>query len=187
MATNSPNTVLVVEYSGKPPAYNASAPVTISAQLPVNVIEAVHATTADSARIKSLTYSHYFGDWKHTVCVTNMMGPKDAASFNIRATGAADYKVVLEYACNAESARQEGCVQLNGKEYLFRSLRSSEFDKSNPLMFIQHPVAITTIEKPGLYTITVKPLQQGKELFKLKSIRLEPSWPPKGRFTGRRS
>lgn len=171
---HSPNTVLVVEYKGNAPVYDTTAPVTVSAQFPVNTIEAVHAKTTDSARVKSLTYSHYFGDWKHTVCVTNMMGPGDEASFNIRITDAADYKVILEYACNAESARQEGSVLVNGAAYLFRTLRSSEFDKSSPLMFIQHAVAITTIGKPGLYTITVKPLQQGKELFKLKSVRLEP-------------
>jgi alpha-L-fucosidase len=170
----SPNTVLVVEYKGKAPAYDTTAPVTVSAQFPVNTIEAVHAKTTDSARVKSLTYSHYFGDWKHAVCVTNMMGPKDEARFDIRITDAADYKVILEYACNAESARQEGSVLVNGKEYLFRTLRSSEFDKSAPLMFIQHAVAITTIAQPGLYTIAVRPLQQGKELFKLKSVRLEP-------------
>lgn len=171
---SNPNNVLVLEYSGKPPAYDAEVPVTVSAQFPVNIIEAVHAKAADSARIKSLTYSHYFGDWKHTVCVTNMMGPTDEATFNIRVTDAADYKVILEYACGTESARQEGSVVVNNREYLFRTLRSSEFDKSNPLMFIQHAVAITTIDKPGLYTIRVKPLQQGKELFKLKSVRLEP-------------
>ncbi len=171
---HSPNTVLVVEYKGNAPVYDTTAPVTVSAQFAVNTIEAVHAKTSDSARVKSLTYSHYFGDWKHAVCVTNMMGPGDEASFNIRITDAADYKVILEYACNAESARQEGSVLVNGAAYLFRTLRSSEFDKSNPLMFIQHAVAITAVDKPGLYTITVKPLQQGKELFKLKSIRLEP-------------
>jgi len=174
MDPQSPNTVLVLEYAGKAPAYDAGAPVTVSSMVPVNTIEAVHASTTDSARVKSLTYSHYFGDWKHAVCVTDMQGPGDIASFRLRVTGAADYKLILEYACGAESARQEGQVEVNGKSYLFRTLRSSEFDKSNPLMFIQHAVAIATIDKPGVYTIRVKPMQQGKELFKLKSIRLEP-------------
>ncbi|WP_276483333.1 alpha-L-fucosidase [Paraflavitalea pollutisoli] len=170
----SPNTVIVLEYTGKAPAYNTKAPVTISAQVNENIVEAVHATTADSAAVKSLTYSHYFGDWKHAVCVTDMQGANDSATFHLRITEPADYKIVLEYACPAESARQEGQLTIGGQSFLFRTLRSSEFDKSNPLLFIQHAVAITTIGKPGLYSITVKPRQQGKELFKLKSIRLLP-------------
>lgn len=171
---NSINTVLVMEYSGKPPAYDEAAPVTVSASFAANTLEAVHAKTFDSARVKSLTYSHYFGDWKHAVCVTNMASPSDSVTFTIRVTDPADYKVILEYACPQESAKQEASVTINGKDYLFRTLRSSEFDKSAPLMFIMHAVAITTIDKPGIYTIVIKPLQAGKELFKLKNVILEP-------------
>jgi alpha-L-fucosidase len=80
----------------------------------------------------------------------------------------------LEYACPEESAKQEGVLSVNGADYFFRTLRSSEFDKSAPLMFIKHPVAITTIRRPGMYGIHLKPYQDGKELFKLKTILLEP-------------
>jgi alpha-L-fucosidase len=173
-AANSINTVLVMEYTGQQPAYDATAPVTVSAALATNTVEAVHAKTFDSAQVKSLTYSHYFGDWKHAVCVTNMARPSDSVSFTIRVTDPADYKVILEYACPQESARQEASVTVNGKDYLFRTLRTSEFDKSAPLMFIKHAVAISTIDKPGIYTITIRPLQVGKEIFKLKNVILEP-------------
>ena len=71
-------------------------------------------------------------------------------------------------------SRQKILPAINGKEYLFRTLRTSEFDKSGPLMFIKHAVAITTIDKPGVYTIGIKPLQRGKELFKLQRLVLEP-------------
>jgi len=173
-SANPINTVLVMEYAGKQPVYDATAPVTVSAAFAANTIEAVHAKTFDSAQVKSLTFSHYFGDWKHAVCVINMASPSDSVSFTIRFTDPADYKVILEYACPQESARQEASVTINGKDYLFRTLRTSEFDKSAPLMFIKHAVAITTITVPGVYTITIKPLQVGKEIFKLKNVVLEP-------------
>jgi alpha-L-fucosidase len=168
------NTVFVIEYTGKQPSYNVSAPVSVSSQYEVNNIEAVFAKTTGSAKTKSLTYSHYYGDWKHATCVTEMQSPQDTASFQIKVIEPGDYKVILEYACPQESAKQEGCLELDGKKYFFRTLRTSEFDKSSPLMFIKHPITITKITKPGIYTMTIHPYQQGKELFKLKTVIMEP-------------
>ena len=170
----SPNTVFVIEYSGKAPAYDSIAPITVSLQFAANPVEAVTAKTSGDAAVKSITFSHYYGDWKHATCVTGQKMPADSADFQIRVTEAGDYKLILEYACPPESARQEGSVTVNGKEYLFRTLRTSEVERSAPLLFIKHAVAITTIIKPGIYSIVIHPMQQGKELFKLKTVILEP-------------
>ncbi|SDC03248.1 alpha-L-fucosidase [Niabella drilacis] len=171
---HTPDKVVVVEYSGTTPAYNATAPVTVSAQYAVNPVNAVFAAVKGQARVESLTYSHYFGDWKHTTCITGMRAPEDAVSFTVRVTEPGDYKLVLEYACPQESAKQEGRLEVDGKTYMFRTLRTSEFDKSAPLLFIKHPVTIFTVQKAGVYTITISPCRQGKELFKLKGIIAEP-------------
>lgn len=168
------STVFVVEYIGKAPSYNAKAPVTISPQFETNTVEAIKATTSGEAAIKSITFSHYFGDWKHETCITGMRAPGDSASFSIRVAEAGDYKVILDYSCGQESAGQEGSVILNDKEFFFRTLRTSEFIKSAPLLFIKQPVAIAHFAKAGTYTLTVHPLRQGNELFKLKSVILEP-------------
>lgn len=170
----SPDNVVVVEFTGKAPKYNPHAPITVSSQFDYNNIDAINAATSGNAKIKSITFSHYFGDWKHATCVTEMNTPADVANFKIRITDAGDYKVILEYACNEESAKQEGSVTINGEDFFFRTLRTSQFDKSSPLMFIKHPVAITTFLKQGDYTIAIHPTQNGKELFKLKTIILEP-------------
>ncbi|MGJ7032143.1 alpha-L-fucosidase [Niabella hirudinis] len=172
--THTPDEVLVVEYQGAPPAYNAEAPVTVSAQYAANPVDAVFAKTRGAAKIESLTFSHYFGDWKHTTCVTGQQSPADAALFTVRVTEPGDYKLMLEYACPQESAKQEGRLEVAGKTYMFRTLRTSEFDHSAPLMFIRHPVTIFSAKKTGVYTIAVSPGRQGKELFKLKGIIAEP-------------
>ncbi|MBO9617636.1 MAG: alpha-L-fucosidase [Niabella sp.] len=169
-----PSTVLVVEYKGAASAYNATAPVTVSAAFENNMIDAIFAKTNGNAKVQSLTYSHYFGDWKHTTCVTDMLDPGDAAGFAVRITDPGDYKLLLEYACPQESANQEGSLEIGDKTFLFRTLRTSEYDHKAPLLFIKHPVAIFTVAKPGIYRIVVKPFKQGKELFKLKSIIVEP-------------
>lgn len=172
--TDAANTIYVVEYKGAQPTYQTDAPVTVSSAFESNRVEAVQAHTKGNAQIKSVTYSYYFGDWKHATCVVNMQLPEDTATFQIRITDAGDYRLILEYACPQESAWQEGAVSINGKEYLFRTLRSSEYNTKNPLLFIKHHIAVTTIKNPGIYTIAIRPLQQGKELFKLKNIILEP-------------
>ncbi|MCD2425763.1 alpha-L-fucosidase [Niabella pedocola] len=172
--THTPDKVLVVEYKGTPPAYNAAAPVTVSAQYAANNVEAIFAKTGGASKIESLTYSHYFGDWKHTTCVTGMQSPEDAATFTVRIADPGDYKLILEYACPQESAKQEGRLEVDGETYMFRTLRTSEFDKSAPLLFIKHPVTIFRAKKAGVYTIRVSPYRQGKELFKLKGMIAEP-------------
>lgn len=169
----NPDEVLVLEYTGQLD-YNSKLPVTVSARFKQNIIDAVHATLKGQTERKSLTFSHYYGDWKHETCLVNMKSPEDSASFRLRITDPGDYRIILEYACPAESAKQEGGLHINGKEYLFRTLLTSEFDKSAPLMFIRHTVAITSVSKPGVYDLRIRPLKQGKELFKLKRIIAEP-------------
>lgn len=168
------NTVVVMEYTGKIGDYDLNVPVTVSNQFRKNEVEAVFAKTKGNPKIQSLTYSHYYGDWKHTTCVTDLKDSTDEAGFNIRIVEPGDYKVTLQYSCSSESAKQEGSMKINGHEFLFRTLRTSDFDKKAPLPFIDHTIATTTFSKAGNYTIVIRPLQNGKELFKLKSVLLEP-------------
>lgn len=171
---DNPNKVFVIEYKGQAQDYNLITPPTVSPQYEINDLNAVHAKTTGNANVQSITYSHYFGDWKHATCIMEMKNPGDVATFEMRITAPGDYRIILEYACPQESAKQEGSIKINGEKYLFRTLRTSAYDKHSPLMFIKHPVAITSISQPGRYTLAIHPLQQGKELFKLKTILLEP-------------
>lgn len=171
---NAANTVLVMEYSGKVADYDLEVPVTVSNQFPENTVEATFAKLKGNAKINSLTYSHYYGDWKHTVCVTDLKNKNDEAGFKIRVTEPGVYKIALEYSCGPESAKQEGKMMVNGQEFLFRTLRTSEFDKKAPLPFIKHVIATTTFSNAGSYSVTIQPLQNGVELFKLKAVIMEP-------------
>jgi len=174
--TVNANTVIVVECKGALPAYQWLAPVTVSTAYEQNLIEAADAKVAGNARIKSLTYSHYYGDWKHTTCVTDLTDSTDHATFAVRFADPGDYRLLLEYSCGAQSAGQEGQLLIGGKTFWYRTLKTGEFNRKAPLMFIQHPVAIYSVDKPGVYKITIKPATNGipskpsRELFKLKSI-----------------
>jgi alpha-L-fucosidase len=171
---NNPDNVLVVAYKGKQPSYNADEPVTVSRSYDMNTAEAVFAKRKGNTKFESITFSHYFGDWKHAPCITNQLNQGDVAAFPLRITEPGDYKIILEYSCQKESANQEGVVEVNSKTFYFRTLYTSDYNISSPLLFIKHPVAIVSIDKAGIYNLSVRPVRQGNELFKLKSVLLEP-------------
>ncbi|WP_316821519.1 alpha-L-fucosidase [Pedobacter gandavensis] len=168
------HTVITVSFKGQlNDGYLNSIP-TVSAAYDNNVLEVVHSKPSGAAKMQTLTYSHYFGDWKHTNCITDMVKPEDQVSFQFNITEPGDYKVLLEYACPEESAKQEGLLEFDHKTYKFQTLRTSEYKSSKPLLFIKHPVATVTVQKPGVYILNLKPENNTKELFKLKSLILQP-------------
>src|SRR5690606_36726107 len=107
--------------------------------------------------------------WKHISCAIYMSKPEDFISFDISMLEVGTYRIALEYNCAKEIAMQEVSLKVNGEEFLFRTLRRADFDRRAPFMFVEHKIATTTFSKPGVYTITVNPLIEGIELFKLRS------------------
>lgn len=168
------NTVIAVDLFDKSYSLDINAPVTVSNQYTENALNAIDGRPFGKTQVKTITYSHYFGDWKHVPCLTGMAAPEDSAVFHANITEPGDYKVTLEYACTPEQAKQEGVMKLNGKEYRFETLRTSDYDSHKPLLFIKQTIAITTIKRVGLYQLNIQPLHSGTELFKLKTIWLEP-------------
>lgn len=173
--SDAKNTVFVLEYAGEAPTYNKNAPITISNQFDENEIKAAFAKTTGNARIESLTYSHYYGDWKHTNCVVGMADrEKDIIEFDTQLMESGNYRITLEYACEPESANQEGTLSINGQNFYFRTLHTGSFDKKAPLLFVRHDVATISINKPGRYTLDIRPLSGKSELFKLKAVIIKP-------------
>jgi alpha-L-fucosidase len=171
--TDKRNTVLVVAFKGGFGKQELSGP-TISSQYALNTVNVVSGKVSGGATVSTVTFSHYFGDWKHVSCAGNMMSPDDAIEFRLNITDPGDYRMLLEYACPQENSRQEGIVQIGDKEYRFETLRTSACATNEPLLFIRHPVAIISIGKPGTCIVKIHPLKKGKELFKLQSMLLEP-------------
>lgn len=175
LLSDSRNTVLVVEYTGNLTDKYDQLPVTVSAQYRLNKLMPYDATREGAATIKSITHSDYFGSWKHTTCLTEWKKPGDAVHFKLRFTDPGDYKITLSYNCEAENSRQEGVVEFNRQKYLFQTVRTGgNYTNKEPLMFYDHPIANVTVTKPGNYSLKIYPLKEGKELFKLQSVLIEP-------------
>lgn len=173
--TDSRNTVVVVEYAGVLTDKYDQLPVTVSAQYRLNKLLPNDATREGAATIKSITHSDYFGNWKHTTCLTEMKKPEDVVHFNLRFTDPGDYKIMLSYNCEVENSRQEGVIEFNKQRYLFQTVRTGgKYTNKEPLMFHNHHIAIVTVTEPGVYSLKIYPLKEGKELFKMQSIQIDP-------------
>jgi alpha-L-fucosidase len=168
------NTVIVVEYEGNISDSYADAPATVSPQYRECVLDVITAKAEGKTKIEPITYSHYFGDWKHTTCATQMQAPSDAVTYNIRFTEPGDNKIILEYSCPMEDSKQEGLLQVGDQKFYFETLGTGSYDAWRPLMFIRHSVALITVVEAGIKTIRVAPVNEGRELFKLSRIIVEP-------------
>ncbi|RPD39100.1 alpha-L-fucosidase [Chitinophaga barathri] len=172
------NTVVVLEYSGElKEQHNVSF--AISAQYEQLSLLPQRAKLNGNAQTKSLTHSYYFGDWKHAMCIVNQQATADSISYQLRFTEPGDYKVVLQYSADTTNERREGLLELTpaGKAvqpYPFQVLFTGKHDTHKPLLFIDQAVAVITVPAPGEWTLRIRPAKDGKELFRLKQVLLEP-------------
>jgi alpha-L-fucosidase len=165
--------VVAIEYSGTM-VENYATPETWSRQYPEFSLLPDFATVKGNASISTVTYSHYFGDWKHTVCIKNLQSPTDEVSFEIQVKEKGDYKITLEYAAGKDSEGEEGILEIAGQQFPFQVLKTGEHDEWKPLTWIRQTITILSVTEPGLYTLKITPAKAGKELFNLKRIIAEP-------------
>ncbi len=165
--------VVAIEYSGTM-VENYATPETWSRQYPEFSLLPDFATVKGNATISTVTYSHYFGDWKHTVCIKNLQSPTDEVSFEIQIKEKGDYKITLEYAAGKDSEGEEGILEIAGQQFPFQVLKTGEHDEWKPLTWIRQTITILSVKEPGLYALKITPAKAGKELFNLKRIIAEP-------------
>lgn len=167
--------VYVIDYDGPIPPYVTNQAITISDQYVTNDIPVAQARLSGNAKVSNLTFSHYFGDWKHVTCLQGLSDPQDQATFQLRVMEPGYYKLSLEYANAKSNGQQEGLVQLDHQTYHFRTLPTiASYGGEDLIPFIKHDVAIVHIPKAGPYTLSLQATSAGKELFKLKQLHLTP-------------
>ncbi|MEO1244353.1 MAG: alpha-L-fucosidase [Pseudomonadota bacterium] len=171
--------VVVVEYEGD----RAIAPVSASLVATKYGLTTLSVDDIDGGDTTVTKFStmHYFGDWKHDFTVSGLQGPDNAVFWDLDVREPGTYKIVLDYSASAAQAGQEGGLSVNGREFYFRVLETGEFSAGGekfaarkPLMFIDHPVAIVNFDKPRRYRLAIRPLTDGIDLMKLRSIEVRP-------------
>jgi alpha-L-fucosidase len=172
------NTVVVLNYSGALEE-QAALPATVDPNFEKIVLTAQEAKTSGNAKTNRFTHRYYFGDWKHAICLVGQQAPEDEISYQLRFTAPGDYKISLEYSADSSHEGREGMLFLTpqgGRQqhYPFQVLLSGKFDHNKPLLFLDQAVAVVNVKTPGEWTLTVRPLKSGGELFRLRQINVEP-------------
>jgi alpha-L-fucosidase len=152
----------------------------VSANYGPVTLDSVRARTSDGVSFKRLRTMHYFGDWKNYQALDGLKSPGDSVSWNLRVQQPGSYKIVMTYSASAAQSEQEGILNFAGADYPFRVLETGEikdpggFKKRRPIIFIDHPVAVVQVDKPGQYEISLSPDQAGENLMVLTHVTIEP-------------
>jgi alpha-L-fucosidase len=167
------NTVVTVGFSGElSDAWKMSF--VISRQFDAITMDAARAKVSGNAAISSQTHSQYFGNWKHDTCVTGQSTPDDRAEFAVRFTEPGDYRVIIEYACAPSAKGREGLLEMGDRRIAFETLRTAEYDRHQPLIFVRHPLGILSVDTAGERTLAIRPEIAGAEMFWLRRVVIEP-------------
>ena len=166
--------VVLVEFAGSLADSWENAPSLISRQYDSFAVDAAHTRVTGRAVLKSLSHSHYFGNWQHDTCAQQMRGPADGVETSFRFLEPGDYRICLDYACSTASKDTEGVVEIGGQSLGFASLLTGAYDTHDPLLFIHHAVGVVSIKEPGTVSVAVHPQAEGPELFWLRRVVVEP-------------
>tara|TARA_Y100000385_G_scaffold289642_1_gene359761 strand:- start:854 stop:2671 length:1818 start_codon:yes stop_codon:yes gene_type:complete len=173
--------VVVVEYDKDDQApFTRPDQVLISDTYGPMKLDSISAQTSDGVHFKRTRTMHYFGDWKNYQTLEGMESPEDFVIWSLRVTQPGSYRLLLNYSAGATQADQEGVLTFNGTDYYFRVLETGDFTdpggfaKRKPIMFIDHPVAVVQIDKPGHYQVSLRPAQAGEDLMMLRHLTIEP-------------
>ena len=131
----------------------------------------------DAAR-NNRRYWLYFGQWKYFPTVNKLKSRNDSVQWDLNVTEPGEYKVSLVYSADATEAGQEGqiLVAANTKDQQsrrFRVLETGKITVARPVPTVTHHIGIIEFVQ-GPTTLTITPLQDGKNLFKVLNVVLEP-------------
>jgi alpha-L-fucosidase len=174
--------VVAVQYEpGESAGFERASAVLVSNQYGPVELNSITARTSGGVGFKRTRTMHYFGDWKNYQTLKGVESPEDSVSWTVRVLEPGSYRLVLTYSADAAQAEQEGVLNFAGTDYYFRVLETGSFSDPGgfkmrkPIMFIDHPVAVVQVDKPGVYEISLRPDQPGPNLMMLTHVTIEPS------------
>lgn len=173
--------VVVVEYDESDSAkFQNEDDVIVSKRYGPVELDSITAQNSDGVRFVRTRTMHYFGDWKNYQTVEGLQSKKDSVTWKLRVLEPGTYRVSMNYAASTVQSNQEGVLTFDGAEYPFRVLKTGDindpggYKRRDPIMFIDHPVAVLKIDEPGDYQISIRPDQDGENLMLLRHLTLEP-------------
>ena len=152
------------------PGYSAI----LSRQYPKASIAPMQAELNGHAKIKSISYYRYFGDWKHFDAIEGINNAESYISWSLRFAEPGSYRIALEYTADSVSAESEGYVSFADEKFRFQVLYTGEICAERPVSFIIHNIADVVIANEGIYLMKIGRIGSGGNLFHLKNVIISP-------------
>ncbi|GGD11591.1 alpha-L-fucosidase [Aquisalinus flavus] len=169
--------VIRVDYDGFLADNEWDVPVIVSADPEIpGRLSPNWAEFSGNARAEKLSYYLYFGDWKHHQAVIGQKTQADTATWPLRVEAPGEYQVTLSYAANADSAGNEGLIEVGDNLVEFQIVQTAsgagDFPQNRPVPILDHHVGIVSFDKPGVYDLTIRPRQDYTAFFSLTDVTL---------------
>ncbi|MGJ8561351.1 MAG: alpha-L-fucosidase [Litorimonas sp.] len=172
------NTIVKFSFVGDLKTVGDGLPTQVSLNYHETILSPATAQYKGSAKAARLRNGHYFGDWKYADSFRGLDSPGDAAIWPLRVMEPGEYRISATYAANADSAGQEGLLEVASQTIQFRVLRTSErtgkYELCDPLPTIDHDLGLVRFSKAGEYSLVLKPRADGDNLFTLTELKLQP-------------
>ena len=173
--------VVVVEYDeSATDRFYRPEDVVVSRNYGPVVLDSITAQGSEGVGFIRTRTMHYFGDWKNYQTVEGLESTDDSVGWKLRVLEPGTYRISMSYSASRAQSRQEGVLTFDGTEYPFRVLKTGDihdrggYTLREPIMFIDHPVAVLQIDEPGNYEVSVRPDQDGENLMLLRHLTIEP-------------
>jgi alpha-L-fucosidase len=123
-------------------------------------------------------YWLYFGQWKYYPTVNGLASQDDYMQWDLNIVEPGEYKISLVYSADSTESGQEGRISFlsndgSHKDMRFRVLETGEISRARSVPTVNHAIGIVDLAE-GASKLTIAPLQDGKNLFKIQSVVIEP-------------
>jgi alpha-L-fucosidase len=161
------NTVLELNYEGN---LNIDPELTQMENLKTEY-KASLANLTGSSYLKSIRWTEEFGRSYHTKIIERWSSETDAIEWTFRAPETGLYAVDLYYSYSTSSLKREGLITIDDDEKLYFESKDTG-DKS--YHFQKQAVGVIRISEPGYHKISIRPIGDGDEFIKLRSLEMSP-------------
>jgi len=162
------DTVIRVEHGGVSVATQWPAILATGHDTPLSPFLATMSPGVKATRERN---SYYFGDWKYYESIKGLSSAADRAEWTVRVLTPGRYGVALEYGADGPQVGREGVIEAGDQAIPFQVLATGPIQLNQPPPFVRHTVGVLQFDKPGVYTIRLRPAADGKgDLFALKSF-----------------
>jgi alpha-L-fucosidase len=168
----SPDIVLALKH--KAPIPPGHAPLILSPDFEMLALAPSGAVREGATSLSGITSRSYFGLPVRFQSVKDLKSRADALSWQIRVTDPGDFHLSLEYAADSKQAGQQGSVTIGSQQRFFQVLETGVLDENRVFPQYAHSIGRVHFDNPGIYKVTIRPEQDGVNLFTLKRVILRP-------------